>query len=143
MNVEFSGEHKEVSEAEWIHLKEGAWYWRGLVRERRDSGGVGVSRSYNHILNNLCAALTLVIETADDPVERKDEWYGDALDAINYIKRYFELLGEFPEFAEKELKPGGGYFPELMGRLAGSKAFIDEYEKRLKGNNEPKGETHQ
>ena len=96
-----------------------------------------MSRSYNHILNNLCVGLSLVIETADEPTERKDEWYDGAIKTIDYIKRYFKLLEDFPDFAEKELKPGGGYFPEMMSQLAGTREFIDAYEEKLRGATSP------
>lgn len=110
MSVEFPESKREISETDWQVLKRDALRWREIVRTRRDEGS-GVSRSYNHILNNLCVGLSLVIETADEPTERKDEWYDGAIKTIDYIKRYFKLLEDFPDFAEKELKPGGGYFP--------------------------------
>jgi hypothetical protein len=91
-----------------------------------------VSRSYDHILNNICVGLSGAIEAT--PKERKDERYDGYVKSIDYIKRYFKLLADFPEFAEKELKPGGGYFSEMMNQLAGTRTFIDAYEKRLRGD---------
>jgi hypothetical protein len=132
MSAEFPESKRETSEADWQSLKQGALYW--IERVAKEEEGDGASRSYNHILNNLCLGLTLAIETADNPAKRNDERYYRAIKTIDYIKRYFKLLEDFPDFAEKELKPGGGYFPEMMNQLAGTREFIDAYEEKLRGS---------
>ncbi len=138
MSAEFPKSEREISETDWQVLKQGAVRLIETVRTRRDEGD-GASRSYDHILNNLCLGLTLAIETADNPAKRTDERYGMATKTIDYVKRYFKLLEDFPDFAEKELKPGGGYFPEMMNQLAGTREFIDAYEEKLRGQKNPVG----
>jgi hypothetical protein len=134
MSAELPESKREISEADWQALKQEALHW--VERVTKGEEGDGASRSYDHILNNLCLGLTLAIETADNPAKRTDERYDMATKTIDYIRRYFQLLEDFPDFAEKELKPGGGYFPEMMNQLARTREFIDAYEERLRG---PKG----
>jgi hypothetical protein len=65
--------------------------------------------------------------------ERRERYYKNSIKGVAYIKRYYQLLEDFPEFAEKELNPGEGYFPEMYNQIAGTTEFIDAYEKRLRG----------
>ena len=129
MALESKEPKKEISDAEWEQLKKDAEYYRGLIREKTKNA----SRSANHILRNLSFHFHPdLIKDAESKGDRV-EIYKTATEGINYVKRYFKLLEDFPEFAEKELKPGGGYFSELMNTLAGNKEFVNEYEKKLRG----------
>jgi hypothetical protein len=119
MNSELPRLEREISDEEWEQLKQEAAHYSRIIIEKCN----GASRSINHILLNLGAEL--------DPfffkIKKLSE-YESAVNTLNNIKRYLKLLEDFPEFAEKELQPGGGYFPELMSQIAGVVEFIDAHD---------------
>ena len=131
MSIESSRSEKEISDAEWEDLRIRAKYYTDFI----EAQAAGASRSYNHILNNLAGALIHVQWDLSQSLPQKDPaLYQSAIEAITDIERYLKLLEDFPEFKEKELQRGGGYFPEMMNQLAGVVTFIDAYEVKLKGS---------
>ncbi len=48
------------------------------------------------------------------------------------IKKYLELLEEYPDFAEKEINSKEGYFPEMWEQLGRAVEGVDAYEKALR-----------
>jgi len=116
----------------WEDLRIRAKYYTDFI----EAQAAGASRSYNHILNNLAGALIHVSVGSISIITPKKipPYIKVAIEAITDIERYLKLLEDFPEFKEKELQRGGGYFPEMMNQLAGVVTFIDAYEAKLRGN---------
>jgi hypothetical protein len=121
-----------ADEAVWLKLKEEATIYINIVRTISENG----SASCRHILCNLVMNLISLVEL-DMHKSTKDQkvFYDSVNDNLSYIKRYLKLLEDFPDFAQKELVPGGGFFPELMSKLRASEEFVDAYEARLRKTN--------
>lgn len=127
MSLESTNNERKISDAEWDQLKEDMAHYRNLIRSKMKNA----SRSYQHILRNVIFGI-YPDKFEEVSLDERPELYKEAYETIDYIKRYFKLLEDFPDFAEKELKPGGGYFPELMNILPGASSFIDVYESKLR-----------
>ena len=124
--MENSSEKQEFAPERWTELKlEATKYFDLAVAERTPQA----SESLRHILGNL---ITILTPDCLEMAERHPEMKALVPEYIAYVKRYFSLLDEFPDFREKEESSGAGYFPELMRSIAGSKELVEEYEKRLR-----------
>ncbi|MFA6269925.1 MAG: hypothetical protein WC657_01820 [Candidatus Paceibacterota bacterium] len=129
MSLESPNNKKTITEAEWGQLKQDSQYYVDLIRSKSE----GASRSCTHILNNLGLAISYILYDLNQKSPLKDpELYQNAIDAISDIKKYLKLLEEFPDFAEKELGPGYGCFPEISTKVAKIKEMIGAYEKKLR-----------
>ena len=129
MSIESSENQRDASESEWQQLREDANFWREKMREIRESRTP--SKSYLHLIGNLNAGLVGSIDGGH---------YDWANEDLKLIKRYFSLLERYPEFAEKELVPGEGYFSidSTTNSLGTSleEPIIEEYERRLEATPE-------
>jgi hypothetical protein len=122
----------EASEAQWDTLKESARHWYDISMATRSGN---VSRSCKHILGNLCITLPYLLD-AEEPPKRTQKLYDFTAANLEHIKKYFELLEDFPEFAKKEMNRGDGFsaepWSETLGTLK-SGEMVDAYEKKLRG----------
>jgi len=134
MSFESSENTEEISEAAWDRLCEEAQDYLERIESKRKEG----SASCQHILGNLGVGASCVLISRFlglSPMERSRR-YKVETNALNYVKRYFKLCDDFPEFAEKEFAPGEGYFPELWPSHK-STELVDMYEQALRG--QPQG----
>ena len=126
-----SRETQEVSDAEWEALHQDAA--RYLEAVKRYDLSVDKSQSFNHIVRNLATVALFVTEEAQRRKKPVRESYDSKKGDVDALRRYLQLLEDFPDFAEKELNSSKGYFPELYSTLALGPDFVDAYEKALRG----------
>ena len=120
-----------ITEAQWTELKEQASRYAERIYSYIGEGKEA-SRSCQHILGNIVASCRLVLRSTQ-PHQLTPERYRRLSASIDLIARYMKLLDDFPGFAEKELAPGPGYFPEMFDKYGNSADFIDAYEAALRG----------
>jgi len=124
---------EEISEAAWDRLCEEAQDYLERIASKRKEG----SASCEHILGNLGVGASYVLIDRFlelGPAERLRRYKAET-NALNYIKRYFKLCDDFPEFAEKEFASGEGYFPQMLPSHK-STELVDMYEQALRGQPE-------
>ena len=128
MNFELPENQKEISDAEWEQVQKD----RIFLIERSHKETNTPSLSYAHIFGNLNASIDSCVWMG----RRHDahDNYKEAVRGVEYMKKYFKLLEDYPEFAKKELDRGDGYFPK-DGRFNTDDAeeLIDKYEEVLSG----------
>jgi len=132
MNAENPIEVPDISNEQWENLKREAEECFNLCAAKRSAKS---SSSLQHILGNLCAILNpyLFDFYENHFPEKKIGFYTDVTDNIQYIKRYLNLLDEFPAFREKEEAAGTGYFPDIWKKFSQSRQLVDAYEEKLRG----------
>lgn len=90
------------------------------------------SASMHHTLRNSEAVILLINYKKGKGVKPDQAEYQDLQKGVMAIKKYLELLKEFPDFAEKEIHSKEGYFPGVWQKLGQSEAIIDAYEVALR-----------
>jgi hypothetical protein len=130
MGTEFPRGEREVSEAEWEELKLEAQKYYGLAVQET-AAREKVSGSLRHILNNLATGLYQIAQM-EVAAEKKPRVYESAARKVEYIKKYFTLLKDFPEFAAKERSPIVSALPNLFREDLGAEVLIDTYEAELR-----------
>lgn len=115
-----------ISDREYSELKiEVQTYFNEAVALAKEAKG-----SYKHILNNQAAKLLYMLEQ-NPTSENRVELFEDAKKNLDYLKRYYDLMKEFPDFAKTEQEQGTA-FPQLFESLYSAEDMIDAYEKKLR-----------
>jgi hypothetical protein len=117
---------EEVTEAERAQLIIDAPIYHKLAQEKITlSASENLRRTLGNIVNFLSPLF--------NPVEEDGKTCRLMINAVNALKKYLELLRKYPEFAERELAPGAGYFPlEKVQQIeGGDSGHVDAFEQWL------------
>lgn len=124
-------EAAEVTEEKWDALEAEA---KACAQKAQNIGSKVLSQNSRHVLNNLGVYLNTYVNLPDANKERDAVTYQRLRRNVEYLKKYIDLLQEFPEFLEGEGRSREGYAPDIFNEYSNnSEALIDAYEKRLRG----------
>lgn len=125
-------EQKEISQEDWRRMTAEAekYFQKGMELREGDP-----SVSLQHISGNLLTLIEpgyLAMINSDLP-DQKIRVFEEAIHIIEYLRRYFALLDEFPEFRAGEMSHGNGYFSDPAIMSISADKLVEIYERRLRG----------
>jgi hypothetical protein len=116
----------EASESDWANL-----IAKSQVLLERVNAVASNRSSYSHITRNLMLAAEPSILSA---LKGDQVIYDQAVENLDLLERYFEIIDNNPEVAEREKNERQGMFPEIyQSGIIDSNKVVVEIENKLKG----------